>query len=143
MSSMRVVRYYESGFCVRDIDGVVEDIVEERKKVESRVYKLPDKMIDKPCLMIATYGSANKESKGVAEVTFSGYYVYENSDDFYSHENLHLVKQNDTTSPWSWDSNGNSPKYGWIITKVTKFDKPYALSKRPGIKFSCNMGICE
>lgn len=139
-SKPTILRFYEWGICCRDTENVVDAILEGNKTVETRVYPIPEKMILQNVLLIATYGDKRK-SKAVGEVIFSGFTIYTCAEDFYKDTKLHLIDEFDTTSPWCWNSNGNNLKYGWIISKVTRFNDEYCLSKRPGIKFSRNMGI--
>lgn len=137
-----VIRYYDWGFCCRDLGNVVTDILNGNKTIETRVYEIPKNMIGQESLLIATYG-AKAKSKAVGLVTFSECKIYTSGQDFYKDSALHLICEEDVSSLWGWNSNGDKPKYGWIISKVTKFDKPFGLSKRCGIKFSRNMGICQ
>ena len=39
---------------------------------------------------------------------------------------------------YNWD---DKPKYGWVVSKVTKFDKPLDIRKRKGIIFTSGIKL--
>ena len=111
-------------------------ILEGKKTIETRTYKLPDKYIGQELLIIETPGpSGDFKSRIVGKIVFSRSFKYESKKAFYQDQGRHFV---DKDSPWAW---GEKPKWGWEIQNVVVFKNTEPLNKRPGIAFTTNLKL--
>lgn len=111
-------------------------ILEKKKVIETRTYKLPEKYIGTELLIIETPGKEGKfKSRIVGKIVFSGSFKYESKKAFYEDQNRHFV---DKDSPWAWTE---KPKWGWEIQSVEIFKNTKPLNKRPGIAFTTNIKL--
>ena len=111
-------------------------ILEGKKTIETRTYKIPDKYLGEEILIIETPGKqGNFKSRIVGKITFSGSFKYESKKAFYDDQDRHCV---DEASPWAWREKS---KWGWEIQKVVVFKNAKPLNKRPGIAFTTNIKL--
>jgi hypothetical protein len=111
-------------------------ILEGKKTIETRTYKIPEKYIGQELLIIETPGKAGDfKSRIVGKITFSSSFKYESKKAFYLDQDRHFV---DEYSPWAWREKS---KWGWEIESVEVFKNPKSLNKRPGIAFTTNITI--
>ena len=130
------VKCYKHGICFRYGDATLTQIFRGEKTIDTRVYKLPDVMIGEKLLIIQTPGkTGNFKARGVGEIIFSECKVYKDSKSFYDDAELHCIYKN-SGSCWCWNSNGDKPKFGWVIESVQLLDNFYTLNQRPGIRFT-------
>lgn len=109
-------------------------ILNGKKKIETRTYPIPEKLIGLPLLIIETPGkSAKFSSRIVGIIIFEGSFKYEDEKAFYKDSPLHFVDKN---SPWKWTSKG---KWGWKITSVKKFKFQYDAPRKKGIVYTNNI----
>ena len=130
------VKSYEHAINFKFGDDTLNLIFAGDKTIDTRVYPLPQSMLNKTLLMIETPGAnGNFKARGVGEIVFGDCKKYQDSISFYGDSEYHQIYK-DGNSPWRWDSNGNKPKYGWIIVSVNQFETKYSLNKRVGVKFT-------
>lgn len=111
-------------------------ILSGEKTIETRTYQLPEKFENKELLIIETPGKlGNFKSRIVGIIVFSESFEYKSKKEFYKDSLRHFVDKN---SEWAWKE---KKKWGWVIRKVTVFDKPQPLHKRPGIVYTTNISI--
>lgn len=111
-------------------------IVDKKKAIETRTYKIPEKFKDVELAIIETPGPHGRK-KGILKariigtVTFEESFQYNKSSwekDFKSH----LVDTNDPQFAW----NNLKERWGWKIKRVRKFKQPLEAPKKKGIIFA-------
>ena len=118
-----------------------DHIVQGRKSIETRTYKMPDKFKGVEMAIIETpgpHGKKNgvKKARIVGTVTFSESIQYSRST-WVKDYNKHLV---DTKDPqFAWDT--KVERWGWIIQKVRKFKEPKPAPAKKGIVFASTCKI--
>lgn len=106
-------------------------IMSGEKIIETRTYKLPEQFENVELLIIETPGKKGAfKSRIVGSIIFSGSFLYKSKQQFYKDYPRHCVDKN---SDWAWK---DKAKWGWIISKVSLFEKPRSLEKRPGIVYT-------
>ncbi len=111
-------------------------IVDGTKTVETRTYPIPLKFVGKPMAIIETPGINGKfKARVIGVVIFKDCFKYESEIDFYKDKSRHCV---DSDSIWAWSA---KPKWGWIISEVTKFKNPIPAPKKKGIQFTKSVKI--
>lgn len=114
-------------------------ILEGKKTVETRTYQIPRAYIGSWMVVIETPGVTGRfTARMIGLVRFGESFEYPNRESFYAHSHLHLVKPD---SCWKW-KDGVS-KFGWPVDDVAIFDKPLALKKRSGIRYSKGIILFE
>jgi len=105
------------------------------KTVETRTYKLPDKYKNKPLALIETPGKKGKfKSRIIGVITFSHSFTYQDKQSWIDDYKRHKVEENNKDYKW----NDSKSKYGWVVTKVVKFDSPVDPPIKKGIVFTKN-----
>jgi hypothetical protein len=113
-----------------------EMLINEEKCVETRSYPLPQKYEGEELALIETPGrNGNFKSRIIGIITFSHSFKYPNKTTWLDDYNRHLVPED---SIFGWDD--KKDKYGWVVSKVVKFNDYRVAPKNRGIIFSSN---CE
>jgi hypothetical protein len=112
-------------------------ILTGEKRIETRTYPLPDRLIGTKMAIVETPGKTGKfKSRVVGLIVFSGSFKYKNAKEFYADQKRHCVSKD---SDWAWqDEKG---KWGWVIESVIPLKKTIPLKKRSGIVYSKNIKI--
>lgn len=114
---------------------ISQQILNGRKKIETRTYPIPVEYLGKTLLLVETPGkSGNFKSRIVAKFKIEKCFQYKSKKAFYEDEKLHLVSQN---SPWAWK---DKPKWGWEISFVEVLERPIPVGKI-GIRYTRNLII--
>lgn len=108
------------------------------KSVETRTYRLPEKYIGEELALIETPGRYGRfKARIIGTITFSHSFEYPDKKAWENDYNRHCVAVDDPVYNWKDDK----PKYGWVVSKVTKFDKPLDIRKRKGIIFTSGIQL--
>lgn len=108
-------------------------LINGSKSVETRSYPLPKKYEGVPLALIETPGNNRKfKSRIIGTITFSHCFQYENENDWNNDYNRHKVPA--SSSLYGWEN--NKPKYGWVVSHITKFTQPLDAPKKRGIVFA-------
>lgn len=108
------------------------------KSVETRSYPLPEKYVGEEIALIETPGRYGRfKARIIGTITFSHSFKYPDQRAWQDDHNRHCVAVDDPTYNWKDDK----PKYGWVVSKVTKFDKPLDIRKRRGIIFTSGIKL--
>lgn len=111
-------------------------ILSGEKIIETRTYQLPTKFENVELLIIETPGKTGKfKSRIVGTIVFSSSFQYKSKKDFYNDISKHFVDQK---SEWAWK---DKEKWGWVIDKVSVFENPRPLLKRPGIVYTKDISL--
>jgi hypothetical protein len=109
------------------------------KSVETRSYPLPKKYEGVVLALIETPGKMGKfKSRIIGTITFSHSFEYSNKSCWSNDYNRHKVKNDDPSYSWN-----DKPKYGWVVSNITKFKKTIDPPRRRGIIFTMNCNILE
>ena len=105
-----------------------------QKSVETRSYRLPQRLEGVELALIETPGkSAKFKSRIIGTITFSYSFQYQEKIlwimDYYRHK----VDINDKTYGWK-----DKPKFGWIVQSVKKFENPVDPPTKRGIIYAKN-----
>ena len=115
-----------------------ELLVNRVKSVETRTYSLPEKYMGEKLALIETPGRYGRfKAHIIGTITFSHSFKYPHQKAWQDDYNRHCVAVNDPTYNWKDDK----PKFGWVVSQVTKFDKPLDISKRKGIIFTTGLKL--
>ena len=115
-----------------------ELLINEVKSVETRSYPLPEKYVGEEIAMIETPGRYGRfKARIIGTITFSHSFKYPDQRAWQDDYNRHCVAVDDPIYNWKDDK----PKYGWVVSKVTKFDKPLDIRKRRGIIFTSGIKL--
>lgn len=107
------------------------EILDGRKTVETRTYKIPDKYKGIPLVIIETPGDEGRfKSRLSGIVIFEADFQYKTEKEFYQDQDRHLVSKE---SPWRWE---DKSKWGWKIKVVHRFSEPITYSGPKGIRFT-------
>jgi predicted transcriptional regulator len=105
------------------------------KSVETRSYPLPKRLEGMELALIETPGKYGRfKSKIIGTITFSHSFQYPDKQSWTDDYNRHKVEENDKSYNW----NGNKKKYGWVVSKFTKFENPVDPPKKRGIVYAKN-----
>lgn len=108
------------------------------KSVETRSYPLPEKYVGEEIALIETPGRYGRfKARIIGTITFSHSFKYPDQRAWQDDHNRHCVAVDDPIYNWKDDK----PKYGWVVSKVTKFDKPLDIRKRKGIIFTSGIKL--
>ena len=108
------------------------------KTVETRKYPLPQKYVGETLALIETPGRYGRfKARVIGTITFSHSFKYPDQKAWENDYNRHCVAVDDPIYNWKDDK----PKYGWVVSKVTKFDKPLDIRKRKGIIFTSGIKL--
>ena len=115
-----------------------ELLINEVKSVETRSYPLPEKYVGEEIALIETPGRYGRfKARIIGTITFSHSFKYPDQRAWQDDYNRHYVAVDDPIYNWKDDK----PKYGWVVSKVTKFDKPLDIRKRKGIIFTSGIKL--
>ena len=115
-----------------------ELLINEVKSVETRSYPLPEKYVGEELALIETPGRyGHFKARIIGTITFSHSFKYPDQKAWQDDYNRHCVAVDDPIYNWKDDK----PKYGWVVSKVTKFDKPLDIRKRKGIIFTSGIKL--
>ena len=115
-----------------------ELLINEVKSVETRSYPLPEKYVGEEIALIETPGRYGRfKARIIGTITFSHSFKYPDQRAWQDDYNRHCVAVDDPIYNWKEDK----PKYGWVVSKVTKFDKPLDIRKRRGIIFTSGIKL--
>ena len=115
-----------------------ELLINEVKSVETRSYPLPEKYAGEELALIETPGRYGRfKARIIGTITFSHSFKYPDQRAWQDDYNRHCVAVDDPIYNWKDDK----PKYGWVVSKVTKFDKPLDIRKRRGIIFTSGIKL--
>ena len=115
-----------------------ELLINEVKSVETRSYPLPEKYVGEELALIETPGRYGRfKARIIGTITFSHSFKYPDQKAWQDDYNRHCVAVDDPIYKWKDDK----PKYGWVVSKVTKFDKPLDIRKRKGIIFTSGIKL--
>ena len=115
-----------------------ELLINEVKSVETRSYPLPEKYVGEEIALIETPGRYGRfKARIIGTITFSHSFKYPDQRAWEDDYNRHCVAVDDPIYNWKDDK----PKYGWVVSKVTKFDKPLDIRKRRGIIFTSGIKL--
>jgi hypothetical protein len=108
------------------------------KSVETRTYPLPEKYVGEELALIETPGRYGRfKARIIGTITFRHSFKYPHQKAWQDDYNRHCVAVDDPIYNWKDDK----PKYGWVVSKVTKFDKPLDIRKRKGIIFTSGIQL--
>lgn len=115
-----------------------ELLINAIKSVETRSYPLPDKYAGEELALIETPGRYGRfKARIIGTIIFSHSFKYPHQKAWQDDHNRHCVAVDDPIYNWKDDK----PKYGWVVSKVTKFDKPLDIRKRRGIIFTSGIQL--
>ena len=115
-----------------------ELLINGDKSVETRSYPLPEKYMGEELALIETPGRYGRfKARIIGTITFSHSFKYPDQKAWQDDYNRHCVAVDDPIYNWKDDK----PKYGWVVSKVTKFDKPLDIRKRKGIIFTSGIKL--
>jgi len=109
-------------------------LINGQKSVETRSYRLPQRLEGVELALIETPGkSAKFKSRIIGTITFSGCFQYSSKEQWQDDNSRHKVDINDKTYGWK-----DKPKFGWIVQSVKKFKKPVDPPAKRGIIYANN-----
>lgn len=111
-------------------------LINGQKSVETRSYPLPKKYEGVPLALIETPGGKKFKSRIIGIITFSHSFKYPNEQAWKNDYLRHGVSS--SSNMYSWD---DKPKYGWVVSDITKFDEPLPVSKKKGIIFTTGITL--
>ena len=115
-----------------------ELLINEVKSVETRSYPLPEKYVGETLALIETPGRYGRfKARIIGTITFSHSFKYPDQRAWQDDYNRQCVAVDYLIYNWKDDK----PKYGWVVSKVTKFDKPLDIRKRRGIIFTSGIKL--
>ena len=107
-------------------------LINGEKSVETRSYPLPKKYIGEKLALVETPGkNGSFKSRIIGEITFSHSFKYPDEQSWKNDYARHGVSC--SSLMYSWD---NKPKYGWVVSNITKYDEPITVKKNKGIIFT-------
>lgn len=115
-----------------------ELLVDGYKSVETRSYHIPQKYIGEELAIIETPGKKGKfKSRIIGTITFSHSFKYPDKQAWVDDYNRHKVTETDTLYGWHEDK----PKYGWVVSRIKKYDNPIEAPRKKGIIFTTNCTV--
>jgi hypothetical protein len=107
-------------------------LINGQKTVETRSYRLPQRLEGVELALIETPGkSAKFKSRIIGTITFSGCIQYVSKEQWQSDETRHKVSIEDKTYGWK-----DKPKFGWIVKSVKRFENPINPPVKRGIIYA-------
>lgn len=114
-------------------------LINGEKTVETRSYSLPKKYENVELALIETPGKYGRfKSRIVGTITFSHSFLYETKSDWVNDYDNHKVDQDDKLYGWN-----SKLKYGWVVSRINKFDQPKTILSRKGIIFTTGVQAYE
>ena len=109
-------------------------LINGQKTVETRSYRLPQRLEGVELSLIETPGKSGKfKSRIIGTITFSSCIQYSSKEQWVSDETRHKVDTNNKLYCWN-----DKPKFGWIVQSVKKFKKPVDPPAKRGIIYANN-----
>ena len=109
-------------------------LINGQKSVETRSYRLPQRLEGVELALIETPGKSGKfKSRIIGTITFSGCIQYSSKEQWQSDETRHKVDTNNKLYSWN-----DKPKFGWVVQSVKKFEKPVDPPAKRGIIYANN-----
>jgi len=113
-------------------------LIDGSKSVETRSYPIPKKYEGVELALIETPGKSKKfKSRIIGTVTFSHSFKYPDIVSWKDDYNRHKVEEDDKNYGWK----NNKPKYGWVVSNISKFDEPVDPPRKRGIIFTGGCSI--
>lgn len=113
-------------------------IIDGKKTIETRFYRIPEKHIGKPVALIETPGPNGKfKARITAIIIFESSFEYKSKKLFEADKKQHLVDEKSENFSWRKDKN----KWGWKIKAVIKLKTPIPPPRKRGIVFCSNCEI--
>ena len=110
-------------------------ILEGKKTVETRKYKIPDKFLNQEMALVETPGKEGDfKARIVAIIKFTSCFQYISKKEFYADSYKHCVKKD---SVWAWIE---GEKWGWNFNIVQILNVPSPCTSR-GIVYRKNITI--
>ena len=107
-------------------------LINGQKTVETRSYRLPQRLEGVELALIETPGkSAKFKSRIIGKITFSSCVQYSSKEEWESDESRHKVDINDRLYGWK-----DKPKFGWVVKSVNKFKNPVDPPTKRGIIYA-------
>ena len=117
-------------------------LINGQKSVETRSYRLPQRLEGVELALIETPGkSAKFKSRIIGTITFSNSFEYININEWIKDYSRHLVSI-DSEYRWGKRINWNNgelidkPKFGWVVQSVKKFENPVDPPAKRGIIYA-------
>lgn len=111
-----------------------ELLINGQKTVETRSYRLPQRLEGVELAVIETPGkSAKFKSRIIGTIVFSHSFQYQNEGHWAFDYERHCVH---ITNEYGWKS--NKPKFGWVVQSVSKLDCPVDPPEKRGIVYVKN-----
>ena len=109
-------------------------LINGQKSVETRSYRLPQRLEGVELALIETPGkSAKFKSRIIGTITFSSCVQYSSKEQWVSDNSRHKVDINDKLYGWK-----DNPKFGWVVQSVNKFENPVDPPAKRGIIYAKN-----
>lgn len=115
-----------------------ELILRGLKTIETRRYRIPEKHIGSPLVLIETPGPRGKTEAGfskaraIAIITFSGCYLYPSKRSWENEFSKHRVPEDDLL----YGFKPNEDKWAWIISSVKPLKNTHSVPRNRGIVFT-------
>jgi hypothetical protein len=107
-----------------------------QKNIETRVYPIPVKYLNKEMLLIETPGKSGKfKSRAIAIIKFTNCFQYKSKTEFKNDYAKHLVEPD---SAWDWK---DKPKWGWEVKVIETLKKPKIIVKQKGIIYTNSLTL--
>lgn len=107
-------------------------LINGQKTVETRSYRLPQRLEGVELAMIETPGkSAKFKSRIIGTITFGSCVEYSSKKQWQSDESRHKVDINDKLYCWN-----DKPKFGWVVKSAKKFENPVDPPAKRGIIYA-------
>jgi len=114
-------------------------LINGQKTVETRSYRLPQRLEGVELAVIETPGkSAKFKSRIIGTITFSHCFQYQNKGHWAFDYERHCVH---ITNEYGWKD--DKPKFGWVVKSVKKFENPIEPPAKRGIIYARNCNIFE
>jgi hypothetical protein len=121
-----------------------ELLINGQKTVETRSYRLPQRLEGVELAVIETPGKSTRfKSRIIGTITFSNCFQYTDIKEWFRDYHRHLVSI-DSKYRWGKRINWNNgelidaPKFGWIVQSVNKLDYPVDPPAKRGIIYARN-----
>jgi hypothetical protein len=120
-----------------------EHIVSGKKIVETRSYRLPEKLKNIELAIIETPGKHGKKLGGISKARIIGTVVFENSfkyktkTEWLRDSARHLVEPDDLQFRFS----PGKEKWGWVVKSVSRLDKAVPPPAKRGIRLANNCKV--
>jgi hypothetical protein len=107
-------------------------LINGQKTVETRSYRLPQRLEGVELALIETPGkSAKFKSRIIGTITFSHSFQYQNKGHWAFDYERHCVH---ITNEYAWKD--DKPKFGWVVKSVKKFENPVDPPVKRGIIYA-------